>query len=114
MQVFQTKTYLSMVYLLTPLGLKASTTRNVGVCLYFKESLPIKERRDLETIPETIVAEIKGNRKKLFMVLSFELIGIVTNAYVKKILLYVLFVEISTQGLRYFRKVIRDRKWSFI
>ena len=40
------------------------------VCLYFKESLPIKERRDLEMLPETIVAEIKLNKKNIFFVLS--------------------------------------------
>ena len=49
---------------------KSPTTRNGGVCLYFKESLPIKERCDLEIIPETVVAEIKINRKKIFIVLS--------------------------------------------
>ena len=38
---------------------KAPNTRNGGVCLYFKESLPIKERCDLEILPETIVTEIK-------------------------------------------------------
>ena len=38
---------------------KDSDTRNGGVCLYFKEPLPIKERYDLEILPETIVAEIK-------------------------------------------------------
>ena len=32
--------------------------RNGGVCPYFKENLPIKERIDLEIIPETIVAEV--------------------------------------------------------
>ena len=50
---------------------KDSDTRNGGVCLYFKESLPIKERCDLEILPETIVAEIKLNRKKVFIVLSY-------------------------------------------
>ena len=50
---------------------KYSDTRNGGVCLYFKESLPIKERSDLEILPETIVAEIKLNRKKVFIVLSY-------------------------------------------
>ena len=50
---------------------KDLNTRNGGVCLYFKESLPIKERRDLEIIPETIVAEIKLIRKKIFVVLSY-------------------------------------------
>ncbi len=50
---------------------KADDTRNGGVCLYFREDLPIKSRPDLATIPETIVAEIKLNRKKLFFVLSY-------------------------------------------
>ena len=50
---------------------KGLNTRNGGVCLYFKESLPIKERRDLEIIPETIVAEIELIRKKIFIVLSY-------------------------------------------
>ena len=40
---------------------KASNIRNGGVCLFYKESLPIKERCDLE---------IKFNRKKIFIVLS--------------------------------------------
>ena len=44
---------------------KDSDTRNEGVCLYFKESLPIKESYDLEILPEAIVAEIKLSRKKL-------------------------------------------------
>ena len=50
---------------------KTYNIRNGGVCLYFKESLPINERCDLELLPETIVAEIKLNRKKVFIVLSY-------------------------------------------
>ena len=50
---------------------KPVNIRNGGVCLYFKENLPIKERIDLEIIPETIVAEVKLNRKKIFFVLSY-------------------------------------------
>ena len=50
---------------------KPDDTRNGGVCLYFKENLPIKRRTDLETIPETIVSEITLNRKKIFFVLSY-------------------------------------------
>ena len=49
---------------------KASSIRNGSVCLYFKESLLIKERYGLEILPETIVAEIKLNRIKAFIVLS--------------------------------------------
>ena len=50
---------------------KPENVRNGGVCLYFKENLPIKERRDLEILPETIVTEIKLNRNKIFFVLSY-------------------------------------------
>ena len=50
---------------------KQDDVRNGGVCLYFKEYLPIKERLDLQVIPETIVAEIKLNRKKIFFTLSY-------------------------------------------
>ena len=50
---------------------KPSSIWNGGVCLYYKESLPIKERTDIETLPETIVAEIKLNRNKIFLVLSY-------------------------------------------
>ena len=45
--------------------------RNGGVCLYYKENLPIKERGDLEILDETIVAEIKVKRKKIFFVLYY-------------------------------------------
>ena len=50
---------------------KPLNSRNGGVCLYFIENFPIKERCDLETLPETIVAEIKLNRKIFFIVLSY-------------------------------------------
>ena len=50
---------------------KAPNIRNGGVCLYFKESLPIKNRCDLAILAETIVAEIKFNKKKIFIVLSY-------------------------------------------
>ena len=43
---------------------KSDDTRNGWVCLYFRKDLPIKSRVDLATMPETIVAEIKLNRKK--------------------------------------------------
>ena len=39
--------------------------------MYFKEYLPIKERCDLEILPETIVAEIKFERNKVSIVLSY-------------------------------------------
>ena len=50
---------------------KAANIRNGGVCLYFKEFLPIKQRHDLEKLPETIVAEVKLKKKKIFFVLSY-------------------------------------------
>ena len=50
---------------------KAANIRNGGVCLYFKECLPIKQRRDLQKLPETIVAEVMLKRKKIFFVLSY-------------------------------------------
>ena len=50
---------------------KPGNMRNGGGCLYFKEHLPIKERKDLILLPETIVAEIKLKRKKVFSVLSY-------------------------------------------
>ena len=37
-----------------------------GVCLYFKEHVPIVERKDLVFTDETIIAEIKLKRKKIF------------------------------------------------
>ena len=46
---------------------KPENIRNGSVCLYFKENLPVKERCDLEILPETIAAEIKLNRKKIFL-----------------------------------------------
>ena len=50
---------------------KAPNIKNGGVCLYFKESLPIKNRCDLAILPETNVAEIKFNKNKIFIVLSY-------------------------------------------
>ena len=50
---------------------KADDTRNGGVCLYFREDLPIKSRPDIATIPETSVAAIKLSQKKIFFVLSY-------------------------------------------
>ena len=50
---------------------KPALLRNGGVCLYYKENLPIKERGDLEILDETIVAEIKVKPKNIFFVLSY-------------------------------------------
>ena len=37
-----------------------------GVCLYFKENLPIKRRKDLEILQETVISEISLGCKKVF------------------------------------------------
>ena len=42
-----------------------------GVCLYFDENLPIKNREDLVNMEETILAEIKLDGKKIFVLLSY-------------------------------------------
>ena len=43
-----------------------------GVCLFYREHLPIKHRADLQLLNETIVCEVKLDRnKKMFFVLSY-------------------------------------------
>ena len=42
-----------------------------GVCLYFKEHLPIVNRPDLVLTNETIISEIRLGRKKIFHILSY-------------------------------------------
>ena len=42
-----------------------------GVCLYFKEHLPIVNRPDLVLTKETIISEIRLGRKKIFLILSY-------------------------------------------
>ena len=43
-----------------------------GVCLYYKNHVPIKNREDLVTLYETIVSEIRlKNNKKVFVVLAY-------------------------------------------
>ena len=39
-----------------------------GVCVYFKENLPIKRRKDFEILLETVICEISLGRKKVFFV----------------------------------------------
>ena len=51
---------------------KANTHPQGGVCLYFKEHVPLKHRIDLQLIDECIVCEIKlDTNKKLFFVLVY-------------------------------------------
>ena len=45
-----------------------SNTKKGGVCLYFREGLPIKRKTDLELVQETIVSEITITRQKIFFV----------------------------------------------
>ena len=42
-----------------------------GVCLFFKDHIPIVQRKDLEFVDETIVAEIKLKNNKVFIILSY-------------------------------------------
>ncbi len=47
--------------------------RKGGVCLFYNENLPIKQRLDFKTqIDETIVAEIQLKNKKTFFVLTYK------------------------------------------
>ena len=39
-----------------------------GVCIYFKETPPIKRKKNLESMQETVVSEIILRRKKIFFV----------------------------------------------
>ena len=42
-----------------------------GVCLYYKDTFPIKRRTDLELMDESIVVEINLNRKQIIYLLSY-------------------------------------------
>ena len=42
-----------------------------GVCIYFEENLPVKRRKDLEIMQETIVCEISLRCKKHFFVAMY-------------------------------------------
>ena len=42
-----------------------------GVCLYFKENLPIKRCKDLEILQETVISEISLGRKKVFFIVTY-------------------------------------------
>ena len=46
-------------------------TKQGGVCLYFKEDLPIKHRTDLEIMDETTVTVISIKRKKIIFVVIY-------------------------------------------
>ena len=42
-----------------------------GVCLYYKENLPITQRLDLHVLDEMIVSEIKIGHKKVFFAVIY-------------------------------------------
>ena len=46
---------------------KPQNAHSGGVCLYYKPNLPIKQRKDLEIISETIVAELTLKKKRFFL-----------------------------------------------
>ena len=45
-----------------------SDVKRGGVCLYFKDSLAIKQRKDLQILDECIISELTIGRKKVFFV----------------------------------------------
>ena len=54
---------------------KIAGAHNGGVCLYYKEDLPIKRRSDLELLSETIVVEILlKNKKKYFLLYHIDIL----------------------------------------
>ena len=42
-----------------------------GVCLYYKENIPIKRRKDFEILQESVVTEISLRRKKVFFIVLY-------------------------------------------
>ena len=42
-----------------------------GVCLYFKENLPVKQRKDLEITQETVICETSIRRKTVFLIAMY-------------------------------------------
>ena len=42
-----------------------------GVCIYYKENIPIKRRKDLEILQEFVVTEITFGRKKLYFIVLY-------------------------------------------
>ena len=49
----------------------ANEHKKGGVCLYYKDYLPINCRPELTTLDETLVCEIKLKKKKIFFILSY-------------------------------------------
>ena len=44
-----------------------SNSKTGGVCMYFREGMPIKRRPDLELLQELIVTELNISSKKIFL-----------------------------------------------
>ena len=42
-----------------------------GVCFYFKDSLEIRQRKDLQILDECIISELTIGRKKIFFVVVY-------------------------------------------
>ena len=42
-----------------------------GVCIYYKENIPIKRRKDLEILQESVVTEITFGHKKVFFIVLY-------------------------------------------
>ena len=51
-----------------------SNTKVGGICVYFREGLPVKRRTDFEELQELIVIEVMISRKKFFVLLFIELL----------------------------------------
>ena len=49
----------------------SNTRISDGVCLYYKENIPIRRRNDLAILQETIVTEISLRRKKVFFMVQY-------------------------------------------
>ena len=57
---------------------KKSIVKVEGVWLYFREGLPIKERIDVQLMQEMIVPEITLACKKMFFLLLFTVVVVIT------------------------------------
>ena len=56
---------------ITQVGTKWGGGGGGGVCLYFKENLPIKHRKDLEILQGTVISEISLGSKKIFFIVAY-------------------------------------------
>ena len=68
MKKLKTRTLLSMVLVLKYFVVTTLVVTNRSEFVYFKENLPVKHRKDLEILQETVICEISLGRKKVFFV----------------------------------------------